>query len=224
MCWYLFSTVSSMHQILYLIAFLNPINHLELAQMSDKIMKYSNVFNIPLPQNSNCWAFLFCFSRDTFKSCCSAKQALQINCHVKQNQAWKPPPAEWLTRLNKQLTGQIIHVNGTENENRDLQCIWQRGGYPHPVDGAKFICVSLFGRASKTEHIGNTWELFALFTLQGFMNSRLAQKLNRPQWLRQRREREHVRWNDWLQSERNHCANAALVAKVQLRVVPVNDR
>lgn len=45
----------------------------------------------------------------------------------------------WLTGLNKQLAIQIIHVNGTENENQDLQCNWQRGGYTPPAEGTIFV-------------------------------------------------------------------------------------
>lgn len=88
-----------------------------------------------------CYLFVLAFHFQCFLCslyCCAAKQAQQINCHVKQKQAWKPPLAVWLTRLNKQLTGQIIHVNGTENENQDLQCIWQHGGYMLPLDGWMF--------------------------------------------------------------------------------------
>ncbi len=83
--------------------------------------------------------FVFVVCCDTFESCSAAKQAQQIKCHVKQKQAWKPPLAVWLTRLNKQLPVQIIHVNGTENENQDLQCIWQHGGYMLPAEGIIFV-------------------------------------------------------------------------------------
>lgn len=67
--------------------------------------------------------FIFVVCCDTFGSHDSAKRAQQIKCHVKQKRARNPPLAAWLTRLNKQLALQIIHVNGTENENQDLQCI-----------------------------------------------------------------------------------------------------
>lgn len=51
--------------------------------------------NIPICKrfpstNFQLLGFLFLFFCNAFKSCCSARQALQINCHVKQNQAWKP--------------------------------------------------------------------------------------------------------------------------------------
>lgn len=79
---------------------------------------------LPIPPHS---LFVLTFScllcSDTFKSCYAAKQAEQIKCHVKQKQARKTPLAVWLTRLNKPLAVQIIHVNGTENETLDLQCI-----------------------------------------------------------------------------------------------------
>lgn len=47
----------------------------------------------------------------------------------------------WLSGLNKQLAVQITHVNGTENENQDLQSNWQQGGYTPPAEGT----ISVFG-------------------------------------------------------------------------------
>lgn len=96
-------------------------------------LKWGNVLEAGVKFPSTNFSFLMLFF---FFSFAPLSRRSKINRHVKQNQAWKPPLAEWLTRLNKQLTGQIIHVNGTENENRDLQCIWQHGGYLLPVDGA----------------------------------------------------------------------------------------
>lgn len=66
----------------------------------------------------------FWYLLNTYENCKAAKQEQQIKCRVKQSQAWKPG---WMAhcRPSKQFTGQIIYINGTENECPDS---WQHAG------------------------------------------------------------------------------------------------
>lgn len=68
--------------------------------------------------------------------------------------------------LSKQPAVLIIHVNGTENENKDLQCNWQQEGCMLPVKSADFVFghVELF----TIQMASTVWKLDPIFS--SFLN------------------------------------------------------